>query len=284
MNKSRLFKLTLLVVAWGWLLVFGMMPLLMMFALSFTSHSDTQFFSNHLTLSHYAQLMNLNYARIFFRSLWLAGYVTVICLILGYPFAYIIAQSKPSLKKILLILVIIPFWTSSLIRSYAIITIIKANGILNHILLSLGIIHFPLQMLYTNGAVIFGLVYNLLPFMILPLVTSIERLDLNLVDAARDLGANWLTVFRRVIIPQTRAGIISGCIMVLFPAMTLFYIPNVLGGARSMLLGNFIQDQFLFANDWQKGSAASVILCALVLIMGIAYWQTTTDKDKQALL
>ena len=203
---------------------------------------------------------------------------------IGYPFAYIIAQSKPFTKNLLLLLVIVPFWTSSLIRSYAMITLLKTKGLVNSLLLSLGIIHTPLQILYTNTAVIIGLVYNLLPFMILPLFANIERLDRNLLDAARDLGANWLTAFRRVIIPMTLPGILGGCMMVFLPAMTLFYIPDLLGGAKSMLLGNLIQDQFLFSNNWPGGAAISMILTAIMAIILWVYWRNSKAKDRQALL
>ena len=170
-----------------------------------------------------------------------------------------------------MLLVIIPFWTSSLIRSYALIAIIKAKGILNSLLIALGIIHQPLSILFTNSAVIIGLVYNLLPFMILPIMTNVERLDNRLIDAARDLGANRFTTFRKVIIPLTMPGIIAGSILVFLPAMTIFYIPDILGGAKSILLGNLIQNQFLIAENWPMGSAISAILTLVLATLILIY-------------
>lgn len=180
-------------------------------------------------------------------------------------------------------MVIIPFWTSSMIRTYAMMAILKAKGFLNALLLSLHIIHLPLLLLYTNFAVIVGLVYNLLPFMILPLYANIEKLDYRLVDAARDLGANWPTIFRRVIIPLTTPGIMAGIILVFLPAMTLFYIPDIMGGSKSMLLGNLIEDQFQFSNNWPAGSATSIILTVIMALMLMIYRRKQSANFQQDL-
>jgi spermidine/putrescine transport system permease protein len=264
--------------------LFAIIPFILILIISFTTPSDIGLFSFEFNLSNYTNLISYTYFKIFLRSFFLAGTCTLVTLLIGYPFAYILARTKERIKNLLLVLVIIPFWTSSLIRSYAMIAILKTKGLINHLLLICGIIHTPLQLLYTNTSVLIGLIYNLLPFMVLPLYANIERLDQNLVDAARDLGANWFTTFRRVIIPLTLPGIISGCIIVLLPAMTLFYIPDILGGAKSMLLGNLIQDQFLFANNWPQGAAISVILTLLMMILLWVYWRNTKAKDRHAFL
>ena len=155
-----------------------------------------------------------------------------------------------------------------MVRTYALIAILKLNGVLNTILLKCHIIHQPLSLLYTNFAVISGLVYNLFPFMVLPIFNNMERFDFRLIEAAKDLGANRLNIFFRVFLPNTANGVISGCLLVFLPAMTLFYIPNVLGGARSVLLGNMIQTQFLNLENWPQGAATSMTLTlALVVIL-----------------
>ncbi len=282
--KHDTFKFFSLSTIWLWIILFAILPFVLMLVISFATAGENNLVVYSFNLHNFLNLINYAYLRIFTRSVFLAAYVTVITLIIGYPFAYIIAHTSERIKNLLLLLVIIPFWTSSLIRSYAMITILKTQGLLNSFLLWLGVIHMPLQILYTNIAVIIGLVYSLLPFMVLPLYANIERLDQSLVDAARDLGANRYITFKRVIIPQTIPGIISGCIIVFLPAMTIFYIPDLLGGAKSMLLGNLIQDQFLFANNWPQGAAISVILTAFMLILLWLYWRNSRSKDRHEFL
>lgn len=280
-NQFKLFSLS---VVWLWLLLFALIPFVLIIIASLLSHSETHLVQRPFSLEAYQHLFTSIYLRIFGKSFLLAAFCTLLCLIFGYPFAYLLAKQSERIKNFLMLLVIIPFWTSSLIRSYAMIAILKAHGILNTLLIKLGIIHQPLQILFTDTAVLIGLVYNLLPFMILPLFANIERLDVNLVDAARDLGASWFTTFRKVIIPLTMPGILAGSILVLLPAMTLFYIPDLLGGAKSMLLGNLIQDQFLFANNWPEGSAISIALTVVMALLLIIYWRNTKAHDRKDLL
>ena len=165
----------------------------------------------------------------------------------------------------------IPFWTNSLVRTYAIRTVLGTHGLLNTLLLATGVIHTPLKLLYTDTAVILGLFYLMLPFMILPLYANLEKLDYRLVEAARDLGASPLQIFRRVIVPLSLPGIFAGCIMVFVPTMGLFYVASLLGGARQLLIGNLIQQQFLNARNWPLGSATSVLLILLMAIMLAGY-------------
>lgn len=268
-------------IVWLWLLLFALLPFCLVMMASFMSHTDTQLVQPVLTLENYRSLNNTIYIQIFEKSFFIAGLSTLLCLVLGYPFAYLIARIQSTWKNTLLLLVIIPFWTSSLIRSYALIAIIKAKGILNSLLMALGIIHQPLAILFTNYAVIIGLVYNLLPFMILPIMTNVERLDERLVDAARDLGANRLTTFTKVIIPLTMPGIIAGSILVFLPAMTIFYITDILGGAKSILLGNLIQNQFLIAGNWPMGSALSAVLTLILVSLILIYVWATRDNTKR---
>jgi len=181
------------------------------------------------------------------------------------------------------LLVIVPFWTSSLLRSYAIITIIQAHGILNTLLLKLHVIHAPLQLLYTNTAVLIGLVYNLFPFVVLPLFANMEKMDWRLIEAAQDLGANNITVFFRVILPMTRSGIFSAILLTFLPAMTLFYIPDLLGGAKSLLLGNLIQMEFLEIHNWPMGATVSFALTLIMSVLLLFYFRNTPEAQRESL-
>lgn len=280
MKPDHNFKLFSLCSVWTWMFLFALLPFCLILAASFMSHSATELLQPTFTLENYKQLASPIYFTILKNSIVIAGLSTFICLLLGYPFAYLITRMHGFWKSICLMLVIIPFWTSSLIRSYALIAIIKGKGVLNTLLIALGIIQEPLSLLFTNTAVIIGLVYNLLPFMILPIMTNIERLDHQLVDAARDLGANRFTTFRRVIIPLSMPGIIAGCILVFLPAMTLFYISDILGGAKSILAGNLIQNKFLIAENWPMGSAVSIMLTCLLTLLILIYLWTTRGNQK----
>lgn len=259
--KAKSFALYLL---YSWLIIFGLIPLLMMLTSSFLSKDSIHLVNFPFTLENYTALLSPAFVKILFRSLAIACITTVLCLLIAYPFSYLMIKSKH--QSILLLLIIIPFWTSSLIRTYSLIAILKYKGVLNALLLKLHLIDAPLSLLYTNFAVIIGLVYNLFPFMVLPIFTNMERFDFRLFEAAKDLGASKWSIFIRVFLPNTAPGVLSGCLLVLLPAMTLFYIPNVLGGARSILFGNLIQNQFLVLSDWPQGSATSVVLTLLLLL------------------
>jgi spermidine/putrescine transport system permease protein len=275
------FKKFALTTVWLWFCIFALIPFVLVIAASLLSHSEGHLIELPFTSVNFQQLWNPIYFHIFTKSFIIAGAATLLSLLLGYPFAYLIARSHSRYKNFLLLLVIIPFWTSSLIRSYALIAIIKAKGILNSLLISMGLLEHPLQILFTNYAVIIGLVYNLLPFMILPIITNVERLDDRLVDAARDLGANYMVTFTRIILPLTLPGIIAGCILVFLPAMTIFYIPDILGGAKSILLGNLIQNQFFIAQNWPRGSAVSVILTLLLATLILIRFLINRDNKRE---
>ncbi|KTD18907.1 ABC transporter permease [Legionella jordanis] len=254
-----------LTIIYAWLMLFCVLPLTLVLLASFLSSNNNQLVSLPFTLANYSALLSPVFLKIFVRSLVIALLTTLSCLILAYPFSYLLVKSKQ--QSLLILLIIIPFWTSSLVRTYSLIAILKAKGVINSILLKFHVIDAPLSLLYSNFAVITGLIYNLLPFMVLPIFTNMERFDFRLIEAARDLGASKWAIFFRVFLPNTASGVIAGCLLVLLPSMTLFYIPNVLGGARSILLGNLIQDQFLVLANWPQGSATSIILTALLLLL-----------------
>jgi spermidine/putrescine transport system permease protein len=279
-NSLKYFSLSAI---WLWLIVFALLPFALVTLASFASHDDSRLLTMPATLLNYFQLNNAIYVKIFKQSFYIAGTCTLICLLLGYPFAYSIARMQHRFKNLLILLIIIPFWTSSLIRTYSMITMLKPKGVINSILLWSGIIDKPLPLLFSDTSVMIGLVYNLLPFMVLPLLTNIERLDNRLIDAARDLGANRFTTFRRIILPLTMPGILSGCILVFLPAMTIFYIPDLLGGSKSILLGNLIQNQFLIAQNWPLGSAISVVFTLMLAVLLIIYWRSMGSKERDLL-
>ncbi|MDF1646888.1 MAG: ABC transporter permease subunit [Legionellaceae bacterium] len=252
-----------------WLFLFGFIPLCLVFIASLLSKDTMQLIALPFTLAHYQSFFSALMGHVLLRSFFMAGATTLACLILAYPFSYLMVRSKH--QSLLLLLIIIPFWTSSLVRTYALVAILKFNGVLNALLLKLHIITTPLSLLYSNFAVLSGLIYTLFPFMVLPLYTNMERFDFKLLEAAEDLGANRWVLFTCVFLPNTTRGIISGVLLVFLPAMTLFYIPNVLGGARSILIGNLIQNQFFVAENWPAGAATSILLTIILLLLLLIY-------------
>lgn len=215
---------------------------------------------------NYLRAFDQLYIPIYVRSIGFALITTVLCLLLGYPIAYFIAIKAPErLRSALLILVVIPFWTSFLVRTYAWILILRSDGLINRALMALGLP--SQQLLYNDFAVLVGLVYGELPFMILPLYASIQKLDVSLLEAAQDLGATPRQAFFRVTVPLTRPGILAGVIFVFIPSIGAFVIPDLMGGSRSIMVGNLIQNQFLFTRDLPFGSAVCFLLTALVLVV-----------------
>ncbi len=263
-----------------WLICFALLPIAMILIISFLSDNSIKLVSLPWTLKNYHDIFSLIFANVLCRSLAIAIITTGLCLILAYPFSFILVQSK--YQAILLALLVIPLWTSTLIRTYAMIAILKLNGLLNKLLIAMHLIEQPISFLYTNTAVVVGLVYNLFPFMVLPLFSNMERFDFTLIEAAKDLGARRLTIFFRVFLPHTLQGIIAGSMMTLLPAMTLFYISNILGGARSVLLGNLIQNQFLVTENWPAGASTSVILTLTMLLL-LSFYRPKKKSNIEAI-
>src|SRR6185312_9537079 len=217
------------------------------------------------TLENYRRVFDPLYAEIFWRSFLLAGVATVLCLILGFPLALYIARSQR--RTLLLNLVMLPFWTSFLIRAYAWMFLLRDTGLINTILQSLHIIRQPLPLLFNDGAVVLGLVYGYLPFMVLPLYATLEKLDPALLDAARDLGATpWVTTWK-IIVPLSRSGMLAGVLLVFIPCLGAYLTPDLLGGGKTVMIDNLVQNQFTTARDWPFGSAVSLLLMAIVLIV-----------------
>ena len=254
-----------------WLLLFTLLPTLMVLAASLLSRDEAGFIAPVPTLYNYRRLLDPIYLKIFVDSLLMAAMATALCLLIAYPFAWLLSRVERRRRPILLTLVIIPFWTNSLVRVYAIRHLLAAKGAMNGLLLALGLIQEPIRLLYSGWAVSIGLVYVLLPFMILPLYSSFEKLDPRLIEAAADLGASRLARFRHVIVPLTAPGIAAGCLLVFLPALGLFYVTDVLGGARNLMIGALLKDQFLDARDWPFGSAASLVVIGLLFLFLALY-------------
>lgn len=272
MTEKSFFKTATIGLTGAWLGFFVLIPNVMILATSFLQRDEAAFVRLDFTLENYRRIIDPVYLQVFGHSAAMAIVATMACLVLGYPFAYALARTRPALRHLLLLLVIIPFWTNSLIRTYAIRSLLATQGALNHFLLFTGLIDEPLRLLYTGTAVTIGLVYILFPFMVLPLFAVIEKLDTRLLEAAADLGAGRFQTFVRVIIPLTMPGIIAGGLLVFLPALGMFYVSDLLGGAKDLLIGNFIKNQFLDARDWPFGAAASVAMTLIMALMLIAYF------------
>ena len=278
---TRKFQNITVTVIFAWLIFFVLIPNLLVFTVSFLSKDSSNFYALPFTFESYTRLFEPLYAQVVWNSLYMSSIATVICLIIGYPFAFMIAKIEPKYRAILLFLVVLPFWTNSLIRIYGMKIFLGVKGILNEALLGLGFISEPIRILNTEAAVIIGLVYLLLPFMILPLYSAIEKLDHRLLEAAKDLGANAFQRFIKVIIPLTMPGIISGCLLVLLPAMGMFYVADLLGGAKVLLVGNVIKSEFLISRNWPFGSAISIGLTILMALLIFVYYRANKLLNKK---
>ncbi|MCA2423000.1 spermidine/putrescine ABC transporter permease PotB, partial [Vibrio alginolyticus] len=218
----------------GWLTLFVLVPNLMIIGTSFLTRDEANLIELTFTFDNYLRLLDPLYAKVLMHSFYMAIIATLLCLIIGYPFAYIVAKMPEKWRPFMLFLVIVPFWTNSLIRTYGLKIVLGTQGILNKSLMAMDIIDKPLRLMYTETAVMIGLVYILLPFMILPLYSAIEKLDNTYIEAAKDLGASKLQTITKVILPLTMPGIIGGCLLVLLPALGMFYISDLLGGAKNL--------------------------------------------------
>lgn len=247
-----------------WLLAFFVVPILIMFIYSFMSRGVYGGVEPGFTLQHYARFFDPLYLAVLERTFLWSIACTVICLVLGFPVAYVVVRSG-RWRNLLLFLVVLPFWTSFLVRTFAMIFLMRDTGLINSWLLKLGVIGQPLTMLYTPLAVMVGLVYGFLPFMILPIYASLEKLDWSLLEAAEVLGARPAARFVRVTLPLSMPGVVAGALLVFVPALGSFLTADLLGGAKQMMIGNLVQNQFSSARNWPFGSAASFIVMALVL-------------------
>ena len=253
-----------------WLMLLVAAPLLYVLFLSFLS-TDGYNVVFRFSFDNYINLLNPTYMEIYANSFIIAFFTTVICVLLGYPFAYIMARSKGKKRTMMMIMLMVPFWTNSLIRLNGWKTILGKTGVINSILVDSGLLNQPLEILYTRGAVLLGMVYTLIPYMILPLFASIDKLDHSLLEASNDLGANRKMTFFKITLPLTFAGVFSGTIMIFIPSLGYFFVSDIMGGGKSQLIGNLIENQFKAANNWPFGASLSMLLIFLILLIVTIY-------------
>ena len=254
-----------------WLTFFFVLPLFSVLVVSFLTRGRGGVGELPLTLANYERVFQI-FTGVITDSIGIAALTTVVCLLVGYPLAFFISTRRSErVRNLTLFLIILPFWTNFLVRTYALQTLIGREGTVNTLLLNLRVIAEPLQILNTQGAVILGLVYGVLPFMVLPIYASVERFDFRFVEAAHDLGANDIRTFLRVVLPMTLPGVIAGSILVFIPTIGAFVTPDLLGGTRGIMIGNLINDQFKGTGNQPLGSALSMVLMGMVLIALIIY-------------
>lgn len=282
MNKKFNLQNIIITIIVTWLLLFVFIPNVMIIGTSFLTRDEANLIEMTFTMDNYLRLFDPLYAKVLWHSFYMAIVATLICLVVGYPFAYIVAKMPERWRPFMLFLIIIPFWTNSLIRTYGLKIVLGTQGILNKSLIAMDIIDKPIRIMYTENAVMIGLVYILLPFMILPLYSAIEKLDGTYLEAARDLGANKLQTLWKIVLPLTMPGIIGGCLLVLLPALGMFYISDLLGGAKNLLIGNVIKSQVLNARDWPFGAATSIALTLAMALMLYAYYRAGKLLNKKA--
>jgi spermidine/putrescine transport system permease protein len=265
MKRSR--GLSLLSPALIWLLLFIAAPLVIVVIVSLATRGPYGKTIYDFTPANFLRAFDPVYMRAYWRTIWIATATTLLCAVVSFPVAYYLALRAPERwKRPLLVLTVIPFWTSFLIRTYAWILLLRSEGVINSALVSTGLIGAPLKLLYSDFAVLVGQVYGELPFMILPIYVALDRLDVRLLEAAQDLGANRFWTFVKVTLPLSRAGLIAGVVLVFIPSLGAFITPDLLGGAKSVMIGNLIQNQFAQLNQ-PFGSALSLILTAAVLLL-----------------
>lgn len=260
----------------AWSALFIVIPLFIVLFFSFTVQTDSGY---SFSLENYSRLISSQYFNIFLRSIWLALISTILCLVVGYPVAYIISKMKVSTRNFMIMLFILPMWMNFLLRTYAWMPILGKTGIVNNILIKFGV--GPISFLYNDGAVLLGMVYNFLPFMVLPLYTILIKMDQDLINAASDLGANRIKIFMKIILPLSVPGILSGITMVFMPAVSTFVISRLLGGGQFMLLGNVIEQQYTTMGDWNFGSAISIFMMIIILIFMAITSRFDNNSDKE---
>jgi putrescine transport system permease protein len=282
-------------IPYVWLLLFFLIPFVIVLKIAFSDSriamppyeplfqwAGDKVVEIKLNLGNFAFLIEDNlYWKAYLNSIFVAGVATLLCLLLGYPMAYAIARSRPSIRNVLMLLVILPFWTSFLLRVYAWIGILKNNGLINNALMGLGLIDQPIQMLQTDFAVYIGIVYSYLPFMILPLYATLEKMDLTLLEAAADLGSKPWKSFLTITLPLSLPGILAGCMLVFIPAVGEFVIPSLLGDPGMLMIGKVLWTEFFNNRDWPVASAVAIALL-LFLVIPIMIWEWTRGREARA--
>ena len=274
----------LLIPAGGWLFIFFLAPLAIVLVYSFLERGTYGGVEWAFTTENFQRVFDMLYLGTFLSSAKIALLTTVIAMLVGYPIAYFIATRPQKMRGTLLMMLMIPFWTNFLIRTYAWLTLLRTNtGLINVTLMNLGIIDAPLPLFGNTFAIVLGLVYGWLPDMILPIYAALDRLDHSLVEAAEDLYAAGWKVFFRVIFPLSLPGVVAGSMLVFIPSLGAFVTPAILGGGKTLMIGNIISNQFLAAHDWPFGSALSMLMMGFMLIATLIYFRSSSEEDRKTL-
>ena len=282
MDNKKKIKLPLLVTIGPvatWMILLVAIPFIYVFIISFMKKGAYGGVVIGFTLNNFIQVFDPLYLKVFGESLLISTLTTIICILIAYPFTYFIAEKTTIKKTVFMAMVIVPFLVSSLIRLFGWINLLRKDGIINSILLKWGLIHEPLQLVYNTTGVMIGLVYMLLPFMILPLYSSIEKLDKSLLEACSDLGAKPATAFLKVTLPLTMPGVFAGSILVFIPSLGYFFVTDILGGNKTQVIGNVIRNQFITARNWPLGAAISIFLIIITLVLVGLYQKSGGNMD-----
>ena len=278
-NKKGFFKFVFTTPVVIYALLAVLLPLLYILFLSFCKSDNYGGIIYEFTLNNYKSILDITYLKVFIKSSLIGIVATFLCILISYPFALILKEKSAKIQNLATKLIMIPFLTNSLIRTYAWIILLRKNGVINNSLIDLGLIEKPLSLMYNNFGIIIGMTYTLLPFMLLPVCSAVFKIDKNIIEAARDLGAKPLQVFRHVILPETISGVFNGSLMVFMPAIGYFFISDILGGGKVMIIGNLIKNQFLTARNWPFGSAISIFLILITLLLVSLYEKTGGNMD-----
>ena len=277
--QNKVFKTIYLLPVIIYSIVLILLPLLYVLYLSFLTSDSYGGIINTLTLQNYIDIFDITYIKMFLKSSLIAIITTGICILISYPFALILRGKSKQVQNLATKLIMIPFLTNSLIRTYGWIILLRKSGIINTGLINLGIIEKPLSLMYNNFGIIVGMSYTLLPFMLLPVCASVLAIDENIIEAARDLGAKPWQIFKKIVLPQTLSGVFNGSIMVFIPAIGYFFIADILGGGKTMIIGNLIKNQFLQARNWPFGSAISIFLIIVTFLLVKLYQRVGGKMD-----
>ena len=271
MKKNTFFKFisTTPVVIYAFLLI--LLPLLYVLFLSFLQNDSYGGIIYQFTLANYFTIVDITYLKIFFKSALIGLVTTFLCICISYPFALILRERSQRVQSLMTKLVMVPFLTNSLIRTYGWIVLLRKNGVINGLLQFFHVTNGPLNLMYNNIGIIIGMTYTLLPFMILPICSSVFKIDKSHIEAAKDLGAGRIQIFKEIIFPQTISGVFNGSLMVFIPAIGYFFISDILGGGKEMIIGNLIKNQFLTARNWPFGSAISIFLIIITFLLVKVY-------------
>lgn len=265
----------------AWMILFVTIPMIYVIFISFMDRDMFGNVVNQATIESYASILTPAYFKVILQSLKIAGITTVLCLLIGYPLAYFIARKPKAVAANLITLLMIPFWTSSLMRLNSWLTLFRQNGPVNNFLMFTGIVDEPITFIYTNGLVMLGLLTNMLPFAVLPLYSTIEKLDKSLLEASNDLGADRKTTFLRITLPITFPGLFSAIILVFIPSLGIYTVTDILGGGKVLFIGNIIKNQFGIVRNWPLGAALSVLLMLITLLLIFIYTRFAKMEDME---